>query len=208
MGGITRVGNLARTRTNNRFLLGDSYDWGQDSKWIRAEANDDGVTYTGKVQAGTLLGIHTASGKYLPCGVATVPTGAASATQTVTDASVFRVGDNVDVYEDDNSTLISGDLEILSISGNVLTLDASVTTVNDSVIRRDDGTENPVGICRDDVSTQKTWDDQGEPVHADAACYVMYKAIVDWRYVKGANAITLAALGANAEVQILVRNAS
>ena len=207
--GVVQVGDRTRTRSNNRFLLGDSYDWGQVSKYVREDAN--ATTKTGRVQAGTLMGIHTASGLYLPCGVGVVPDGAegASADQVVGDASVFRVGDNVDVYEDDNATLISGNLTVnaIDLDTNTLTLSSSVTTVSESVIRRDDGTETPVGVNRDAVSTVKTHDQDGNPVHSKAAFYLMDKAILDWRYVIGANAITLAALQANSSLNFTIRNA-
>lgn len=183
---ISREGDRVTTRTNKRWRLGDDRHIIQKSGYL------DPV-HEGKVQSGSLLGKVTATSLLRACGVGFVPAAATSETQTLSDTSMFEVGDEVEVYEADDVTLLDT-LTITEINGNDIVLSGSVATENGSIIRRTDGSDALVGVLAHDASTNQGVNEQGVPVFAHEGVTYYIKGWVDYTYIKGGSAVLKAEL--------------
>lgn len=184
---LTLTSDRTTTRTNTRWRLGDQNNELRKSGYLSELA-------TGKTASGTVLGKVTTGSKLRPCGVGVVPALAASATQTLSDASMFEVGDEVKVYEDDGTTAIGAARTILSITGNAVVLSTTVTTVNGSIIKRTDGSDVPVGVLLGDSSTFQGSDEHGEAVYGYEPVHYLVKGWIDWNHIKGGSATLKTAL--------------
>lgn len=177
---ITLTTSKVSTRPNRRWLLGDDRHLKQSSGYVNPGTEDGRI---GLLKSGTILGRVTADNTLKPLGLAYVPTGAASATQELEDASMFRVGDTLQCYEDDGTTTIGDTVTIVSIDGNEIVMSASRTTLDGSIIRRTDGSAVPVGILSQDCNTLKSHDEHGLPIYGKEGVVFYRSAWIDWDYV-------------------------
>lgn len=141
----------------------------------------NGTTDFGEIQAGTIIGKITASGKVRPCAKTKADgAGAGSSSLTVDDASNFYAGDAVYIAGSDSGETVS------SKAGNVLTLSGTATWSDDDEIGVGDGSDTALGVLDRDVATfHPEVDEDGEAQHFEQSCMVVQRGVIDEDEVTG-----------------------